>query len=184
MDEKTDQRDRFNWRLPAFAAVGAAIAVASLIIIVDPIFVMMYLFIAAPIIAFFILIAAIVKKGRRLELLSALVVFCVVTWGVLRARVPLRPIARWFFLSGVYKSQFFDQPDPLHGMLKHMEWDAWGFPGAGNTTVYLVFDPLDSLSTPAKTHSSGKPSGLPCEVAEIRKMESQYYAVMFYTDTD
>jgi hypothetical protein len=69
-------------------------------------------------------------------------------------------------------------------MLKHIEWDAWGFPGAGNTTVYLVFDPTDSLSTPAKTDSSGKFIDLPCEVAAVRKMESHCYAVMFYTDSD
>jgi hypothetical protein len=69
-------------------------------------------------------------------------------------------------------------------MLKHIEWDAWGFPGAGNTTVYLVYGPDDYLSTVAKTHSNGKFRGLPCEVAQVRKMESQYYAVLFYTDTD
>lgn len=108
--EKTAQRDDFDCWSPVFPAIGAAILVASLIVIVDPIFVIMYLFVGAPIIVFFILIAAIVKKGRRLELLSALIVFCVVTCGLVRALSRLRPIARWFFLSTVYKSRFLTIP--------------------------------------------------------------------------
>jgi len=61
---------------------------------------MMYLFILAPIIAFLILIAAIVRKGRRLEILSALIVFCIVTWGLLRAGGPLRPIVERLQIPG------------------------------------------------------------------------------------
>jgi len=49
-----------------------------------------------------------------------------------------------------------DHPDPPHGMLKHIEWDGWGFPGVGNTTVYLVYDPDDYLLTVAKNSRQWK----------------------------
>jgi hypothetical protein len=68
--------------------------------------------------------------------------------------------------------------------MKHIEWDAWGFPGAGYTTVYLVFDPNDSLSAAAKNDSNGKFSGIPCGVSPVHKLESHYYSVILYTDTD
>jgi hypothetical protein len=187
MDDKTTQPDRFLWRSPVLALVVALVLFVPLIISGDPLLQIAYFFLAVPVIGFFILIAAIVKKGRRrAALLLALVVFSAVSWSLFRFRTTARlhPIARWLLWSKDYKAQVLAQPEPSTGILKHIEWEAWGFPGAGNTTIYLVFDPTDSLSTPAKTHSSGKFSGLPCEVPEVRRMESQYYAVMFYTDSD
>jgi hypothetical protein len=187
MDDKTTQPDRFLWRSPVLALVVALVLFVPLIISGDPLLQIAYFFLAVPVIGFFILIAAIVKKGRRrAAILLALVVFSAVSWSLFRFRTTARlhPIARWLLWSKDYKAQVLAQPEPSTGILKHIEWEAWGFPGAGNTTIYLVFDPTDSLSTPAKTHSSGKFSGLPCEVPEVRRMESQYYAVMFYTDSD
>jgi hypothetical protein len=68
--------------------------------------------------------------------------------------------------------------------MKHSVWDAGGGLGTGNTTAYLVFDPNDSLSSAARTRSLGKFAGIPCEVGLVRKLESHYYTVVFYTDTD
>jgi hypothetical protein len=187
MNDKTTQPDRFLWRSPVLALVVALVLFVPLIISGDPLLQIAYFFLAVPIIGFFILIAAIVKKGRRrAALLLAFVVFGVVSWSLFRFRITARlhPIARWLLWSKDYKAQVLAQPEPSTGMLKHIEWEAWGFPGAGNTTIYLVFDPTDSLSTPAKTHSSGKFGGLPCEVADVQKMEAHYYAVLFYTDSD
>jgi hypothetical protein len=187
MNNKTTQPDRFLWRPAVLAVLVALFLFVPIIISGDPLLQIAYFFLAAPIIGFFILIAAIVEKGRRrAALLSALVVFGAVSWSLFRFRITARlhPMARWLLWSKDYKAQVLSQPEHSTGMLKHVEWESWGFPGAGNTTVYLVFDPSDSLSTPAKTHSSGKFGGLPCEVPEVRRMESQYYAVMFYTDTD
>ena len=65
-----------------------------------------------------------------------------------------------------------------------MEWDGWGFPGAGDTNVYLVFDPSDSLISASKSRSPGKYKGMPCEIYRVRRLESQWYSVVFYTDTD
>ena len=59
----------------------------------------------------------------------------------------------------------------------------WGFPGAGDTTVYLVFDPNNSLAAAAHSHAPGKYNGLPCEVFKVRRLEIHWYTVQFYTDT-
>jgi hypothetical protein len=64
------------------------------------------------------------------------------------------------------------------------EWNGWEFPGAGDTVERPVFDPNDSPSTAARRHSHGKFDGIPCEVPLVRHLESHYYLVLFYTDTD
>jgi len=65
--------------------------------------------------------------------------------------------------------------------LKHIEWDGWGW-GGQDTTVYLVFDPTNSLSAAAKVGQPGKFSGIPCEVFLVHRLESQWYTVQFYTN--
>jgi hypothetical protein len=47
----------------------------------------------------------------------------------------------------------------------------------GDWTVYLVFDPTDSLSAAASHRESGKLSGIPCDVDEVRRLESHWYSV-------
>jgi hypothetical protein len=81
-----------------------------------------------------------------------------------------------------YKAEVLAQKDSARGELKHVEWDGSGFPGAGDTTVYLVFDPTDALSAAAKSHRPGKFNGIPCEVSLVHRLESHWYAVRFYTD--
>jgi hypothetical protein len=58
--------------------------------------------------------------------------------------------------SQSYKREVLAQSGGTAGELKHVEWDGWGFSGAGDTTVYLVYDPTDSLSAAAKSHQPGK----------------------------
>jgi hypothetical protein len=60
--------------------------------------------------------------------------------------------------------------------LKHIEWDGWGGT-SGDWTVYVVFDPTDSLSTAASHGSSGKFDGIPCNLDEVRRLESDWYSV-------
>jgi hypothetical protein len=76
------------------------------------------------------------------------------------------------------------QPAPTDGELRHMEWEATGFAGVANNTIYLVFDPTDSLAVAAKNHSPGKFSGIPCEVVRILRLENHWYSVAFYTDEE
>ena len=186
MDEKTAQRDRFDWRLVAYAGVGAFVFFVPIMIYGSDMGEFGYIVIVAPIVSFFVVIAAIQTRGlrRRLAVLAMLPVYWAVSLGLFTSSRELHTITRWLIWSKDYRAQVLAQPDPGTGIMKHIEWDAWGFPGAGYTTVYLVFDPNDSLSAAAKTDSYGKFNGIPCGVSRVRKLESHYYSVILYTDTD
>jgi hypothetical protein len=96
-----------------------------------------------------------------------------------------RPLqsARWLFKSGKYKREVLAQPTGPATELKHIEWDGWGW-GGNDTVVYLVFDPDNALAHGASSGSAGKYSGIPCEVYRVRRLESHWYTVQFYTDSD
>ncbi len=119
---------------------------------------------------------AILKKS--VALIAVLAVAAAFVWNY----STIRTVARWALWSHDYKSRVLAQPVAVNGELRHIEWDAWGYPGAGNTTVYLVFDPTDSLLAAAVSHQPGKLGGIPCEVPSVRRMESHWYTVQFYTD--
>ena len=70
------------------------------------------------------------------------------------------------------------QPASVNGSLKHIEWDGWGW-GGQDFSVFLVFDPADSLSGPARSRQSGKLNGIPCEVSDVRRMDAHWYIVFF-----
>jgi hypothetical protein len=88
--------------------------------------------------------------------------------------------ARWLARSHNYKSEVLAQPTAV-GELKHIEWDGWGWAGQ-DTTVYLVYDPTDSLAAAAKGQRPGKFNGIPCEVFRVRRLESYWYTVQYYTN--
>jgi len=179
------ERDRFDWLFPFYGAIGALLLFVPTMTDGTRIVGTLYLFVAVPVISLILMVVAIRKKGlRRLAVFSMLVAYWATSWGLLMNSRDLRTTTRWLLWSNDYKTKVLAQPDSANGGLKHIEWDGWGFPGAGDTVVYLVFDPNDSLSTAAKSHSSGKFSGIPCEVPRVRRLESRYYSVLFYTDTD
>jgi len=95
-----------------------------------------------------------------------------------------RTTLRWSLSSSRYKRQVLALRPTADGYLKHVEWDGWGFPGAGNTVVYLAFDPSNQLVAAASDGKSGKFPGLPCDVYKVRELESEWYTVLFYTETD
>jgi hypothetical protein len=184
MADKVAEENRFNWQLPIYAVVGTLIVFLPLVISSADLGTVLYLFAAVPILSLVLIILAILKKGRqRLSVLSMLVVFWVVSAVLLANSSAVRDDARWLLWSRAYKDEVLKQPEPANGELKHVEWDGWGFAGA-DTTVYLVFDPNDSLAAEAKSYSPGKVSGIPCEVPRVRRLESRWYSVMFYTDTN
>jgi len=113
----------------------------------------------------------------------ALVVFVVIATVLIWNYSAVQTEARWLLSSRHYKSDILSRPAPPDGELKHIIWDAWGW-GGENTTVYLVFDPTDSLSMAAATHKSGKFAGIPCNVPKVSRLESQWYVVTFYTAQD
>jgi len=90
----------------------------------------------------------------------------------------IRTFTRWSLWSGRYKNKVLAQPASVKGELKHIEWESWGW-GGQDFSVFLLFDPTDSLSGPAKNLQSGKLNGIPCEVSSVRRMDSHWYIVLF-----
>jgi hypothetical protein len=94
----------------------------------------------------------------------------------------VRDRVRWSLLSARYKAGVLAQTAPANDELKHTEWDIWGFAGM-DTTVFLVLDPTDSLASASGALPPVKARGLPCDVVRVRRLEREWYAVLFYTDT-
>jgi hypothetical protein len=175
--------DRFNWKLSLYAAVGALIVFLPIALSSQFDFgEIVYIFVVTPIVSLVLLVIAGRKKS--LSVLAMVMVYCAVSWALVKQSDSLRATGRWLLWSKGYKTQVLGQPYPASGELRHVEWDGWGFAGAGDTNVYLVFDPADSLAGAAKTASSGKLSGIPCGVSGVRRLESHWYSVVLYTDTD
>ena len=144
-----------------------------------------FIMLLGPIVCVALLIVALLTIRRQtMASLLMLVVFCAVCWTLLRVSDDVRTVCRWTIHKNAYKAEVLAQPDSTDGHLKHAEWDGWGFPGVGDTVLYLVFDPNDSLASAARTGSPGKFSGIPCEVLHVRRLETQWYTVLFYTETD
>jgi hypothetical protein len=183
MIEKESRESRFNWRLPLYAAAGTSLVFLPFALSSADFGEFFYVFVAAPLVSLVLIVLAIVKKGRqRLSVLSMLIVCWIVSAALVGNYTAVRDAARWFLWSKGYKAQVLGQMASESGGLKHTEWDGWGFAGE-DTIVYLVFDPNDSLAVVPKDHPPGKFSGIPCEVPRIRRLERNWYAVMFYTDT-
>jgi hypothetical protein len=131
--------------------------------------------------ALLLFVFGIAKKGR--QRLAALLVMMTYVFAamLLKSNYSLvRDHVRWLFLSGGYKAQVLAQPPSEE--LKHAEWDGWGFAGA-DTTAFLVFDPTDSLAGVTEALPPIKARTLPCDVVRVRRLDRQWYAVLFYTDT-
>lgn len=115
------------------------------------------------------------KTAAFSTLVAVLVIASLAVWLIF----PIRSAAEWLLFSRHLKSEVLAQT-ATNGELKHIEWGGWGWAGQ-DTTVYLVFDPADSLMAAAKARQSGKFSGLPCEVYRVRRLETHWYTVQFYT---
>jgi len=185
MDEKIAKRDRFKWWLLIYSAIGALILFVPIITTYGydgGKFI--YVLLVIPIVSITLLVLAFFKRGRlRLAVLSMLIIFWATSWGLLKNALDVRSEARWLFTSKEYKAKVLAEPVLANGELRHILWDGWGFAGVAVTDVFLVYDPNDSLSAAAKSHSPGKFSGIPCEVYRVHRLESHYYTVFFYSDT-
>jgi hypothetical protein len=176
--------DGFDWRLPMYGILGAVILALPSFCGNDMGAFLATIFLAALIAL--ILLVIVIRHARRhgVAALSMVLSFCVLSWLLLRSSDDLRTSVRWLVHSKSYKSQVLNQPVPRAGEFKHVEWDDWGFPGAGDTVVYLVFDPTDQLAVAAKRRSSGTFNGIPCPVFKVHRLANNWYTALFYTDTD
>ena len=186
MFEEISNRDRLNWRLPLYSAVGATV-VSLLLFLHSTDAIWLHILVIGPFFCLsclvLLLVAAIRKRPLRcLSILLTIIAFLVVSWALLVNENALRPALRWRLSSQRYKSELLAQPTATNGELKHLQWDAWGWGPIGPTIVYLVFDPSDSLSTAANSGLAGQFGGMPCEVSRVQRLESHWYAVTFYTE--
>jgi hypothetical protein len=193
MVEKTMEAGRLRWRLPLYTGIIGFAVFVALELSNPNSSILLGAFVVLPIILIIsltlivLLIRAAVGYGhvQFLPLLATLVVLWAIPASLVfydrESPLALRDTARWLVWSHEYKNEVLAQPTSTNGDLKHIEWDGWGFPGAGDTSVFLVFDPTDTLSTAAKNHQSGKFNGIPCEVNRVRHLESHWYTVIYYT---
>ena len=184
---KAESESGFDWTLTLRVVVGTTVVFLSLIVY-SAYGGFLYLLVSVPIFLACLLILvddAIRKRTRQsVSMLLTLVVLSGTSWFLLRNESTLRPSLRWALWSHRFKAEVLAQPAPANGELRHMEWEATGFAGVANNTVYLVFDPKDSLAAAAKSHSPGRFSGIPCEVPRVLRLESHWYCVAFYTDEE
>jgi len=181
---------RFNWRARLSTALAGLVLFVGIEICPADVALLLYIFIVAIqlLSSSVLLVCAAIGKNRRryLQQLSTLTIVLVVAVGVfIFGRMypfAIRSEARWLAGPQHYKALVLAQPSPPNNELKHIEWDGSGFAGVANNTVYLAFDPADTLSTAAKSHRAGIFNGIPCEVLTVRRLESHWYAVLFYTD--
>ena len=176
---------RFNWRLPVYAAL-ATIILSFVVALIDSDG-LLYFLLVLPVVSLFLfafLLNAVIRKNPRLclTILAVLAVYWALSFALYKDYRTIRDASRWAVWSRTFKTQVLAQPNPLNGEFKHVEWDGWGFAGAGDTTVYLVFDRTNSLAEAAKSGQSGKFDGIPCKIPRVSRLESQWYAVLFYTD--
>jgi hypothetical protein len=183
MVEKTAKKDRFIWRPALYVNLSALVIFIPIVLWQSD---GLYVIFVVPVVSIFLVIflfaAAIAKKPREcLSILATLIIYWAISAALVMNYSTIRSSARWLIWSGDYKSKVLEQQAPLNGELKHIEWDDWGW-GGENTTMYLAFDPTDSLSMAAQSHQPGKFNGIPCQVYRLRRLESHWYTVLFYTN--
>lgn len=189
MVEESDDVKGFNWRLLLYAAALALIAFTAISICDADVSLFLYLFFVGPLLIIcsmcLVIFVAFRKTRRRyLPLIPVLFALWVISGSFfvydIKNPIAIRSAVRWLIWSREYKDEVFAQPADRNGEFKHIEWDGWGM-FAQNTSVYLVFDPTDSLAPAARNHRPGKFVGIPCEVYQVRRLETLWYSVIAYT---
>ncbi len=174
----TSEGIRLGWRMPAYGALAAILISLPLLIssLGD-----LYFFLITPVLVITGICVLIYAAIRKDFFLAATVpIFLAISAVALLYNFQIRTFTRWFIWSRHYKNDVLEEPSQANGDLKHMEWDGWGW-GGQDTTVYLVFDPTNSLAGDAQNDASGKLKGIPCEVSEVRRMDSHWYIVLIET---
>jgi hypothetical protein len=186
MQDKSLGTKQADWRLPLGTTLLAAVVAFFCITVSDNDDAALLLFFGvAPSLLSALLYLAISRRGwLRLEIALLLALSLGAAWLVGKHFTDTRTTARWLLYSKTYKERTLAAASTSDGYLKHSEWDGWGFPGAGNTVEYIVFDPENALSTDANGKVAGQFNGIPCRVAQVIREESHWYVVRFYTGTD
>lgn len=172
----------YNWRLAACLVASLLLTTVSLAFAEYDLAALLCVGIAF-LTGLLLLICAVANQGRRrFQTFIALAVYLFVPILLLTHYSATRDHVRWMLLSRAYRAKVLEEPTPANGQFKHIEWDGWGFAGE-DTTSFLVFDPTNSLAKSLDTQSPVKARGLPCGVVYVRRLGSQWYVALFYTDT-
>lgn len=165
-----------------FVAAIAAFAVFVPIAVFGSAFaVLVYLYLFLPLgLSVALIVGLVIAKRHALSILVAALVFCGVTWLLFQNADAVKNTARWHLYAQSYQRRVLSEPQEA-GQLKHVVWDGWGLANS-ETTVYLVYDPSNSLAEAARSHMAGRFAGIPCSVPSVRRLANQWYAVEFYTD--
>jgi hypothetical protein len=172
------------WKLPLLVVAAAAAAFLLLILYTAYFFIWIpFVTIIACLLCLVLMAIAAIRKRKRqiISPLLAIIAFVAVAAALLEGGDALRSSLRWLLWSQHFKAELLAQPSPPNGELRHLEWDATGFAGVANSTLYVVFDPSDALASVTR---SGKVAGVPCEILLARQLEKHWYAVRFYTDEE
>ncbi len=190
MIQQTTPSAWYNWRKPAYFAAAWFVFWFLLMASggMDAIFFIGF-FVILPILSIglvligVLIVAAVNRPDRRHAL--RILVWLVTLWGI-----PLsvyryewsHPFAvsekvRWLARSETYKRDFQLESSSANGELRHTDWDMKG-PAFAAIYTYLVFDPSNSLASAALSHQPGKYQDLPCEVHEVRRLESSWYVTV------
>jgi hypothetical protein len=176
------------WRRALYAAAATSVVLVSIGLCESDVSLVLYLFVAVPLLlaaTIYLLITTRKNYGRRLPVLSALIVLWAISASLIvydfKNPTATRTRARWLLWSQRYKEEVLKQPASRSGDFKHIDWDGWGM-FAQDTSIYLVFDPTDSLLKPAIERQSGNFKGIPCETQLVTRLEDHWYVVLFYTD--
>ncbi len=137
----------------------------------------LYCLVVVPIVSLFLLVTIAIRKRQRLSTFLMLLAYLAVTCAMVLSSHEVRSSLRWLLWSRRYKDEVMAQPAPANGELRHIEWDEWGGLPCCDWSDYVVFDPNDSLSLAAKSHSHGKFDGIPCDADRVRRLERNWYSV-------
>jgi hypothetical protein len=175
---KPDSRSegaRFGWRMLVYGPSAAVIIFLPLLISSNTD--VLYIFLIVPALAFTgicVLIYAAIRKDLWVALM--VLAFFAVSAVMFLGQFQICTLTRWFLWSGHYKKEVLAERTPVNGDLKHIEWDGWGFAGM-DSTVFLVFDPANSLAAAAHNNQFGKFKGIPCDVSDVERMDSDWYLI-------
>ena len=179
---------RLDWHLPAAAAVGSSfLFLISLALSADG--AIFFYWPAVFFLSLALLVGVVSSQKRRLSFLLALLVFAATSFAMSKVpfeeRYQTRNAIRWFLWSKSFKAEVLSQPDHSDKGWKHLECDGWGFAGAGDTSVYLVYNPSNLLEEASKTQFGGAVlTPTPRGVVHVQRLEKDWYSVVFPTDAD
>lgn len=185
------EQSRPNWRLPLYGGCVWFAVYLALSFDEPDIFVLVGFFLLVPALLVASMVLPICAAFRKRHQLLPVAVTLAVLWAVSASFIcfhrvypfALHESLTWLVSSRDYKREVLAQPAPANGGLNHMMWDGSGFAGI-ETNVYLVFDPTNKLSAAVRSHMLEKSDGEYCHVRLVRRLERNWYTVVFFTDQD